>query len=157
MRDTPTIPSFLGRNYRSSCRMKLDTWNSRDFKRWFLYDVVDTDHDWDHFPWLWNLRSISEMSIEEAAKKKNWCRSCNMKSMLIRLVFVIPMVTAQGNDGFFSECRDFRLIALESAYWYILAARNLFKDFGGEKNQDFMIIRCPISWFVYQWHHFTTS
>ena len=41
--------------------------------------------------------------------------------------------------------------------WSILAAQRLFKDFGGEKNQDFMIIRCPISWFVYQWCHFTTS
>ena len=39
----------------------------------------------------------------------------------------------------------------------ILAVPRLFKDFGGEKNQDFMIIRCPISWFVYQWRHFTTS
>ena len=27
----------------------------------------------------------------------------------------------------------------------ILAARTLFKDLVGEKNQDFMIIRCPIS------------
>ena len=27
----------------------------------------------------------------------------------------------------------------------ILAAHNLFKDFGGGKNQDFMIIRWPIS------------
>ena len=53
----------------------------------------------------------------------------------------------------------FNIIAgwLESANWSILAARRLFKDFGGEKNQDFMIIRCPISWFVYQWRHFTTS
>ena len=43
--------------------------------------------------------------------------------------------------------------SLESANSSILAARNLFKDFGGEKNQDFMIIRWPISWFVYQWRH----
>ena len=35
--------------------------------------------------------------------------------------------------------------SLESANSSILAARNLFKDFGGEKNQDFMIIRWPIS------------
>ena len=47
--------------------------------------------------------------------------------------------------------------SLESANSSILAAHNLFKDFGGEKNQDFMIIRWPISWFVYQWHHFMTS
>ena len=31
--------------------------------------------------------------------------------------------------------------SLESANSSILAARRLFKDFGGEKNQDFMIIR----------------
>ena len=30
--------------------------------------------------------------------------------------------------------------SLESANSSILAARNLFKDFGGGKNQDFMII-----------------
>ena len=47
--------------------------------------------------------------------------------------------------------------SLESANSSILATRNLFKDFGGEKNQDFMIIRWPISWFAYQWRHFTTS
>ena len=35
--------------------------------------------------------------------------------------------------------------SLESDNWSILAARNLFKDVGGEKNQDFVIIRCPIS------------
>ena len=35
--------------------------------------------------------------------------------------------------------------SLESANSSILAARRLFKDFGGEKNQDFMIIRCPIT------------
>ena len=35
--------------------------------------------------------------------------------------------------------------SLESANSSILAVRNLFKDFGGEKNQDFMIIRWPIS------------
>ena len=29
--------------------------------------------------------------------------------------------------------------------WSILAARNLFKDFGGEKNQDFMLIRLNYS------------
>ena len=30
-------------------------------------------------------------------------------------------------------------------YSSILAVRRLFKGFGGGKNQDFMIIRCPIS------------
>ena len=34
--------------------------------------------------------------------------------------------------------------SLESANSSILAARRPFKDFGGGKNQDFMIIRCPI-------------
>ena len=32
-----------------------------------------------------------------------------------------------------------------------------FQRFWWGKNQDFMIIRWPISWFVYQWHHFTSS
>ena len=40
--------------------------------------------------------------------------------------------------------------SLESANSSILAARNLFKDFGGEKNQDLMTIKWPISLFVYQ-------
>ena len=31
--------------------------------------------------------------------------------------------------------------SLESANSSILAARRLFKDFGGEKNQDFMLMR----------------
>ena len=31
--------------------------------------------------------------------------------------------------------------SLESANSSILAACNLFKDFGGQKNQDFMLIR----------------
>ena len=35
--------------------------------------------------------------------------------------------------------------SLESANSSILAARRLFKDLVGEKNQDFMIIRYPIS------------
>ena len=50
--------------------------------------------------------------------------------------------------------------SLESANWSILAARNLCKDFGGEKNQDFMIMRCPITWLfisdvILQCHNFT--
>ena len=40
--------------------------------------------------------------------------------------------------------------SLESANSSILAAQRLFKDFGGKKNQDFMIIRWPISLSVYQ-------
>ena len=39
---------------------------------------------------------------------------------------------------------------LESTNSSILAARNLFKDFDGENNQDVMILRWPISLFVYQ-------
>ena len=35
--------------------------------------------------------------------------------------------------------------SLESANSSILAVHNLFKDFGGGKNQDFMIIWWPIS------------
>ena len=34
--------------------------------------------------------------------------------------------------------------SLESANSSILPAHNLFKDFGGEKNQDFMLIRLTI-------------
>ena len=51
--------------------------------------------------------------------------------------------------------------SLESANSSILAVRNLSKDFGGEKNQDFMIIRWPISWLfttdIILWRHNFTS
>ena len=39
--------------------------------------------------------------------------------------------------------------SLEAANSSIRDARNIFKDFDGEKIQDFMIIRWPISLFVY--------
>ena len=61
---------------------------------------------------------------------------------LVLELFSIPCIVV-------GQCRlnytIFLAGSLESANSSILAARRHFKDFAGEKNEDFMIIRSPIS------------
>ena len=90
-----------------------------------------------------------------------WCEA-HFFVKLFRLVASCKLMVLRGRLLMELMARrrvDSRFIAgsLESANSSIPACTETFQRFWWGKNQDFMIIRWPISWFVYQWHHFTSS